>query len=125
MLWSSTELSVSGWIKTSRPSRCSISHSMTGWNCSGLKMTLSVGDRMRPDRLVAEAAELDRELLPDNGAQALSARTRLLRIVVDMGVIAPVRDGIGGGGYRALLAGWRFRWLERRDMTRDVDRALT
>src|SRR5437867_113666 len=60
---------------------------------------------MRPDRLVAEAAELDLELLSDDGAQPLGGRTRLFGIVVDMRVIAPVRDGITGVGHRALLAG--------------------
>src|SRR2546422_2933489 len=60
---------------------------------------------MRPDRLVAEAAELNPELLSDDGAEPLGGRTRLFRIVVDMRVIAPVRDGIGGVGHRALLAG--------------------
>src|SRR6266705_1886584 len=39
-----------------------------GLKLLGLEDDLCVGDRMRPDRLVAEAAELDPKLLSDDGA---------------------------------------------------------
>src|SRR5437867_9925061 len=82
---------------------------------------------MRPDRLVAEAAELDLELLSDDGAQPLGGRTRLFGIVVDMRVIAPVRDGIAGVGHRALLAGDVPLVCTNRHISRDrsVDRKST
>src|SRR5256885_12374666 len=76
-----------------------------GLKLVGLEDDLSVGDRMRPDWLVAKAAELDLELLADDGAHALGGRTRLLRIVVDVRVIASVRDGVG---HQATSAAPRF-----------------
>src|SRR5207244_2970369 len=58
-----------------------------------------VGDRMRSYRSVAEPAKLDLELLADDGTQPLGGRTRPGRIIVDMRVIAPIRDGVGGVGH--------------------------
>src|SRR5947208_16951262 len=102
MLWSSTESSVSGWISTSRPSRCSMPLD-DGLKLIGPEDDLRVGDRLRSYRSVAEPAKLDLELLADDGTQPLGGRTRPGRIIVDMRVIAPIRDGVGGSVMGTLL----------------------
>src|SRR3989442_14803012 len=68
-------------------------------NLIGLEVDVRVGDRMRSNGSVADPAKLDLELLPDDGTQPLGGRTRPGRIIVDMRVIAPIRDGVGGVGH--------------------------
>src|SRR2546427_98119 len=84
MLWSSTESSVSGWISTSRPSRCSISHSTTGCGPTG-------PSRNPPNSTL--------NFSPMTAHSRSADRTRPGRIIVDMRVIAPIRDGVGGVGH--------------------------
>ena len=70
----------------------------------GLENDQYIGDRVRPDRRVAEAVDLDRELLAERGAHSLGDGARLCRVVVDVGVIAQIRDGLLGIlGHRAAL----------------------
>ena len=58
----------------------------------GLKNDQDIGDRVRPDRRVAEAVDLDREFLADPGAHLFGDGPRLCRVVIDVGMIAEVPD---------------------------------
>src|SRR5262245_61695077 len=62
----------------------------------GLEDDENIGDRMRPDRRVAEAVDLDRELLAERAAHPFGDGTRLGRVVIDVGVIAQVPYGFRG-----------------------------
>ena len=62
----------------------------------GLEDDQNIGDRVRPDRRVAEAVDLDRKLLLDCGAHSLGDGARLCRVVINVGVVAQVRDGLRG-----------------------------
>src|SRR5216110_2623291 len=77
---------------------CKDSSHDDGLKLIGPEDDLRVGDRMRSYRSVAEPAKLDLELLADDVTQPLGGRTRPGRIIVDMRVIAPIRDGVGGVG---------------------------
>src|SRR5437870_6049371 len=99
MLWSSTESSVSGWISTFEAVAVQHQPLDDGLKLIGPEDDLRVGDRMRSYRSVAEPAKLDLELLADDVTQPLGGRTRPGRIIVDMRVIAPIRDGVGGVGH--------------------------
>src|SRR6202022_1632887 len=76
----------------------------------GLENDQNIGDRVRPDGCVAEAVDLDRELLLDRGAHALGDGAGLRRVVIDVGVIAQIRDGLRGflGHRTALPAGLQW-----------------
>ena len=56
----------------------------------GLENDQNVGDRVRPDRRVAEGIDLDLEILPERRAHPFGNGACACRIVVDVGVIAQV-----------------------------------
>src|SRR6202040_2708676 len=76
----------------------------------GLENDQNVGDRARPDRRVAEAVDLDRKLLADRGAHSLGDGARPRRVVINVGAIAQIRDGLRGflGHRTALPAGLQW-----------------
>jgi hypothetical protein len=82
-----------------------------GLKLFGPKDDLGVGDRMRTDRLVAEATELDIETASDDGAQPLGCRACLFQIVVNVRMVAAVRAGSGDVAHRVLPARGRSRGL--------------
>src|SRR4029077_13445127 len=75
----------------------------------GLEDDQGIADRVRSARRITELFDFDIELLADRGAHALGDGAGLRRVIIDVGVIAQIRDGLRGllGHRTALPAGWR------------------
>src|SRR6266851_3238774 len=83
----------------------------------GLEDDQDIGNRVRSARLVTKTVDLDSEFLVDRGTHSLGDTARLLRVVIDVRVIAQVSDGICGSlGHRArslLSSRWHAAFLHR------------
>src|SRR5438034_4794784 len=71
----------------------------------GLEDDQDVGDRVRPDRPVAETVDLDAEFLIDRGAHPFGDRAGLFRVVIDVRVITQVLHTLPGRIAHAATSG--------------------